>query len=76
MRPAEPAGGPHLACPPAQVDARLAYRILRAGLVPVNDLGTQAYGYYCRLGGMVSRFVFLSLTVVTRFRERKEEKKK
>ena len=37
------------------MDAWLAYRILSAGLVPVNDLGTQAYDYYCRVGGMVSR---------------------
>ena len=41
--------------PPRRVDAWLAYRILCAGLVPVNDLGIQAYEYYCRVGGMVSR---------------------
>ena len=41
--------------PPRRVDAWLAYRILSAVLVPVNDLGTQTYEYYCRVDGMVSR---------------------
>ena len=31
--------------PPRRVDAWLAYRILGVGLVPVNDLGAQAYEY-------------------------------
>ena len=42
--------------PPCRVVAWLAYPILSAGLVPVNDLGTQAYECRCRVGGMVSRF--------------------
>ena len=41
--------------PPRRVDAWLAYRILCAGFVPINDLSTQAYEYYCPVGGMVSR---------------------
>ena len=52
------------------MDAWLAYRILCAGLVPVNDLGTQAYEYYCRVDRMVSRISWP--TLLTRFRERKE----
>ena len=54
MRPPAPAGGPRLVCPPAQ-SGRLASVSYCAGLVPVKDLGTQAYEYYCRVGGMVSR---------------------
>ena len=41
--------------PPRRVDAWLACRILSAGLVLVNGLGTQAYEYYCRVGEMVSK---------------------
>ena len=40
--------------PPRGVDAWLAYRILCAGLVPVNYLDNQAYEYYCRVGAIVS----------------------
>ena len=70
MRLPAPAGGLPLVCPPTQ-SGRLA-RVLYAqrGLVPVNDLGTQAYAYYCRVGGMVSRISWP--TLLTRFRERKE----
>ena len=38
MRPPAPAGGPRLVFPSAQ--SGRAYRILCAGLVPVNDMGT------------------------------------
>ena len=55
---------------PRRVDACLAYRILSAGLVPVNDMGTQAYEYYCRVSGMVSRIS--GPTLLARFMERKE----
>ena len=55
MRPPAPAGGPRLICLPAQSGRLASVSYFTAGLVPVNDLGTQAYGYYCRVGGMVSR---------------------
>ena len=63
----------HLAwyVPPRRVDAWLAYRILCAGLVPVNDLGTQAYVFSCRVGGMVSRIS--RPTLLTRLRERRRK---
>ena len=54
MWPPAAVGGRRLVCHPAQGDAWITYRILWAGLVLVNDLGTQAYEYYCGVGGMVS----------------------
>ena len=52
IRPPAPAGGPRLVCPLAQSGRLASVSILCAGLVPVNDLGTQAYEYYCRVGGL------------------------
>ena len=55
MRPPAPGRGSRLAVSPAL--SRLAYHVLCAGLVPVNDLGirTQEYHSYSRVSGMVSR---------------------
>ena len=56
--------------PSLRLDAWLAYRILCAGLLSVNYLGTRAHEYYCRVGEMVSRNWWP--TLLTRSRERKE----
>ena len=44
--------------PPRRVDAWLAYRILSAGLVPVNDLGTQAYSPGFKPGVSQTEIIF------------------